>query len=213
MNEKTLATKPEGVRVRQSATTRSTLIRSARELFTKQGYHGTSTPEIAAHAGVTRGALYHHFPDKKSLFFTVFQSIELELVSKANLGTETDFSPREAWTIFKSNIISFLNDVASRPDVQQIILIDGPAVLGWRKWRELQADPGLGFITSTIEVSMARGYMKTFPATPLAHMLLASVSESALMIANSDEPKKTYEEVVETLNTVLSDLTEANDTN
>lgn len=135
---------PKARRAAQAEATRGALIDAARRLFVDKGYHHTGTEEVVAQANVgTRGALYHHFADKEALFEAVFVAVEESLVIEAakNLA-----DPAEgAFNQLRQGLIGFL-DASLTPEVQRILLIDGPAVLGWSRWRELESRYGLGGI-------------------------------------------------------------------
>src|SRR3712207_6768078 len=129
--------KKEKVRRTQAerrATTRRALLDAAREMFAERGYHGAAAEEIVRRAGVTRGAMYHHFEDKRELFRAVVEEIETEVdeaVLEAARGSMRESGdPLEAWMAgFYASL-----DVYSRPDVRRIQLVDSPAVLSWEEW-------------------------------------------------------------------------------
>jgi AcrR family transcriptional regulator len=164
--------------------TRDALVAAARELFVIQGYFATGTEEIVARAGVgTRGALYHHFADKRALFEAVFEAVEIDLLARAvPSDTATD-----TWGVLVAGLQGFLT-AALEPEVQRIILVDGPAVLGWNEWRELEAKYGVGVIQAALDVAMDEGTIARQPPRELAHLILAVLDEAALLIAHSDEP-------------------------
>jgi AcrR family transcriptional regulator len=161
------------------------LVAAARELFVTQGYFATGTEEIVARAGVgTRGALYHHFADKRALFEAVFEAVEIDLLARAvPTGRATD-----TWGVLVTGLQGFLT-AALEPEVQRIILVDGPAVLGWNEWRELEAKYGVGVIEAALDVAMEEGTIVRQPARELAHLILAVLDEAALLIAHSGEPE------------------------
>lgn len=165
--------------------TREALVVAARELFVTQGYFATGTEEIVARAGVgTRGALYHHFADKRALFEAVFEAVEIDLLARAvPTATATD-----TWDVLVAGLQGFLT-AALEPEVQRIILVDGPAVLGWNEWRELEAKYGIGAIEAALVVAMDEGTIARQPPRELAHLILAVLDEAALLIAHSDEPE------------------------
>jgi AcrR family transcriptional regulator len=178
------------------------LIAAARELFTSRGYHEVGVRDFTAQAGVTRGALYHHFPDKQALFLAVFDAVERDLMSE----TPNDSgSSRDLWTRFREGIQFYLSAVA-RPDVQRITLIDGPAVLGWPRWRQLEEGYGLGTITAALKAAMSGQLIKPRPIEPLAHLLFGSIMEAALLVAHSDNPKRRSAEVGRALDDLLAGL-------
>src|SRR5690348_3964065 len=140
---------PKARRAAQAEATRAALISAAKTLFVEKGYHHTGTEEVVAQADVgTRGALYHHFADKQALFEAVFIAVEESLVMEAakNLADPAD----GAFNQLRHGLIGFL-DASLTPQVQRILLIDGPAVLGWSRWRELESVYGLGAIRAMLE--------------------------------------------------------------
>jgi AcrR family transcriptional regulator len=147
-----------------------------------KGYFATGTEEIVQEAGLTRGALYHHFADKRALFVAVFEAVEEDLLANAGAVQAKDSFDR-----LRVGLLGFL-DASLTPEVQRVLLIDGPAVLGWQEWRELEARYGLGAIRSLLAAAVAEGSLAAQPVDPLAHILLASVDEAALFIANSSDP-------------------------
>src|ERR1700679_3961521 len=117
-------------RARQAETTRRALIASARALFAEHGYHAVSVRDVTAKAGVTRGAVGHHFAGKEDLFLAVFDAVESDLIG-AGASQADAASNLDAWARFRAGVQQYLEAV-TRPDVQRITLIDAPAVLGWR---------------------------------------------------------------------------------
>lgn len=192
--------KGKGVRAAQAEETRSALIAAARRLFAEKGFHNTGTHDIVALAGVTRGALQHHFPRKEELFKAVFEQVEQGLIDRANAQ---DFSePGAAWNQLRASFDSYL-EAASGAEVQRIVLIDGPAVLGWAEWRRLEAHYGLGVIERAVEDGVASGQIPDQPAKPLAHLILAVIEEAALLVANADDPVAARAQANVALHTVL----------
>jgi AcrR family transcriptional regulator len=167
--------------------TRDALVAAARELFVVQGYFATGTEEIVARAGVgTRGALYHHFADKRALFQAVFEAVEVDLLARA--VTTGPAANIDTWDLLIAGLQGFLN-AALEPEVQRIILVDGPAVLGWNEWRELEAKYGIGVIEAALVVAMDEGAIARQPPRELAHLILAVLDEAALLIAHADDPE------------------------
>ncbi len=186
----------------QAAQTRRALIFAARRLFASQGYLATSTEQIVAESGVgTRGALYHHFADKRDLFRAVFDQVQADLAKRQK-------QRRASATLdsLRLGLHGFLRASASDRDVQQILLLDGPSVLGWEQWRELEASYGLGAIRSQLEEAMANQTITPAPVEPLAHLLLAVVDESALYVANSDDPERATTDATAALDRLLDGL-------
>ena len=167
-------------REERAAATRERLLRAARELFAERGYAAVGTEELVRRADVTRGALYHHFRDKKHLFQAVHEQMEAELVEALGVKLAGIEDPEE---LLRVGIRSFL-DAVMDPAVMQITLTDAPAVLGWAKWREIDAKYGLGLIAAGLNLSMETGYIPRQPVEPLAHLLLGAMGEAAMLIAN-----------------------------
>jgi AcrR family transcriptional regulator len=163
--------------------TRAELITAGRTLFAKHGYDAVSAEQIVAEAGVTRGALYHHFDGKLGLFEAVFLEIEAELVTKFPLD---EFLSGDALGALRSGVGKFLA-LSLENEVQQIALIDAPAVLGWTRWQEIEAAHGLGLIQAGLDAAMAAGQIKQLPVEELANAVLGSLTESALAVARSDD--------------------------
>ena len=177
----------------RSEATRAKLIDAARALFAKRGYAGVGTEEIVQRAKVTRGALYHHFEDKRDLFRAVHETIEAEGIEKiaaalAEAGTDDPIAA------MKVAISAFL-DGTVEPGRARITLIEAPSVLGWAEWREIDARHGLGLATAALEAAMAVGRIERQPVEPLAHLFLAALGEAGIMVATSADPAATRAEV------------------
>jgi AcrR family transcriptional regulator len=192
-------------RAAQAEATRAALVAAARLLFVEKGYHHTGTEEVVAKAGVgTRGALYHHFADKQALFEAAFIAVEEDLVVEAakNLADPA----HGALNQLRQGLIGFL-DASLTPHVQRILLIDGPAVLGWVRWRELEGLYGLGAIRAMLERAVDEGDLAPdLPVDALAHVLLAAADETALMIANAPDQRAARDQGVQALNALLDGL-------
>src|SRR4029453_15033539 len=123
----------------QSEATRAALAAAARELFTERGYAGVATEEIVQRAGVTRGALYHHFRDKRALFRGVVEQLEEESVERI---ASSALEQQDPWQMQITALNAYL-DGCLDPAVQTIVLVDAPSVLGPEEWREIEAKYGL----------------------------------------------------------------------
>jgi len=190
-------------RARQKAITRSLLIRAARELFAHNGYHATGTHEIVNNARVTRGALQHHFPKKEDLFLAVFQDVRAEWIATATRDTHgTD----NLWVRLREHIRVFIR-AATRPDVHRIVMIDGPSVLGWKTWRDLQAADGLGVITVAVEDGMRSGMIRKQDPEALVNLIIALIEEGALLVAFSHKPSNAIAKIEVALDTLLQNMT------
>ncbi|WP_436772500.1 TetR/AcrR family transcriptional regulator [Yinghuangia sp. YIM S09857] len=194
-------------RAQHVADTRDALVTAARELFAERGYTGTGTEEIVARARVTRGALYHHFRDKKALFRAVMDSVAAE-AAEALVSHELRHAqerPDEPWDQLRHGFQSFL-DVCTTGDFQRIVLIDGPAVLGQDVWDTLVAEHGHGLLAEWLRKAMANGEIDELPVAPLARLLAALISEASLYTARADDPDIARREAGAVVDRVLAGL-------
>jgi len=188
----------------RSESTRGALIAAARSLFAERGYAGVGTEEIVRAAGVTRGALYHHFAGKRELFEAVYERVEAELAERIALGalSAKAESPLEA---MRAGAEMFLQ-ACTEPEAQQIALLDGPSVLGWDRWREIAAEHGLGLIEGTLQAAIEAGAIPDQPVRPLAHVLMGALDEAAMLVARAEDSERTRVEVGRTLDSLLAGL-------
>ena len=167
----------------QGEATRAKLVRVARRLFATKGYGATSIGDITRAARVTRGALYHHFPDKEALFLAVFEEVERDLAK--DLGAAVLAEKREERRL-KAGLNAFL-DACVDAEFQRVVLLDAPSVLGWERWHEIDAQYGLGLTRAALETAMAGGFIRRQDPEPLAHLMLGALNEAGLAIARSDD--------------------------
>lgn len=158
--------------------TRRALISAARRLFAEKGYAGTGTPEIVAAAGVTRGALYHHFADKEALFAAVVEEEHLLMAMAINAAGESDEEPGPIKALI-SGADAFL-DAMQDPGRRQILLIDAPAVLGRAATDDIDARHGLETLICGLRDAMEAGAMKKLPVEALARTFGAMFDRAAL---------------------------------
>jgi AcrR family transcriptional regulator len=171
--------------------TRAALLRAARSLFAERGYAATAAEEVVRRAGVTRGAMYHHFRDKKALFRAVHEQIEEEMVVAIGQRIAGLEDPLE---ILVAGVDTFL-DRCLDPEVAKITLDEAPSVLGWLEWREIDAKYALGLVTGVLRVAMDAGTLKRQPIEPLGHLLISACGEAGLLIAAADDPGAARDEV------------------
>ncbi len=193
---------PRRSQTERSQSTQSALITAARGLFADQGYAEVPADEIVRTAGVTRGALYHHFGDKQGLFRAVIEQLETEITDelKAVLAAEDD-----PWAAAFGTLSRFL-DLCLRPEVVRISLTDAISVLGWQEWRELETRYGLGLITEILESVAADGRLIAAPIPELAQLVLSACAEAALMVAHAEDPEAAKERSLAALIALLSGL-------
>jgi len=191
------------LKAEQAETTRATLIAAARALFAERGYAAVGTEEIVRAAGVTRGALYHHFAGKQELFQAVYESVEQQLVEQIAASALAGASdPLEA---LRAGAQAFL-DACEDPAVQRIALVDAPSVLGWEQWRDIGLRYGFGLVQGTVQAAIDAGLIEAQPAGPLSHLLLGAIDEGAMLIARADDDGKTREQVGASVERMLNAL-------
>jgi AcrR family transcriptional regulator len=187
----------------RSRATRDGLLSAARTLFAERGYAAVGTEEIVRAAGMTRGALYHQFRDKEQLFEAVFEQVEAETtqrIAEGALAAATD--PLAA---LRAGSHAFLA-VCAEPEIERIILLDAPAVLGWERWREIGFRHGLGLVVGVLQAGMDAGVIAQQPITPLAHLLLGALDEGALYAARSQDPETARAEVEQIIDRLIDGL-------
>jgi AcrR family transcriptional regulator len=182
--------------------TRAALVQAARELFSERGYAAVGTNEVVRRAGVTRGAMYHHFPDKRELFRAAYEETERELVEGLAAHVATIEDP---WEALVTGMRAFFN-IASDPKLMRMGLIDAPSVLGWEAWREVGNRYGLGVTSAALQRAMDAGVLRPGDVDRLAHLLLAALGEAAMMLANAEDPGAEREQVKGALMAMLEGL-------
>jgi AcrR family transcriptional regulator len=189
--------------VQRSAITRAALLEAARGLFGERGYAAVGTEEIVRHAGVTRGALYHQFKDKEQLFEAVFEEVEARTTQR--IANEALAGATDPVAALRAGARAFLA-VCAEPEIERIVLLDAPAVLGWERWRAIGLRHGLGLVAGTIQAGIDAGAIAPQPATPLAHVLIGALDESALYVARAEDPDAARAEVVGILDRMIDGL-------
>jgi AcrR family transcriptional regulator len=189
--------------VERSEATRAALVDAARALFGERGYSAVGTEEIVARAGVTRGALYHQFADKRDLFRAVFIAVEEEVISR--LGAEVVAKAATAAEALSATMGAWL-DVCEEPDIQRIVLLDAPGVLGWEEWREIGQRYALGEAMALLEAAMEAGDIARQPVRPLAHVVVGALDEAALYVARADDRATARAEMTGVLERLISGL-------
>ena len=192
-------------RVEKGKATRDALVTVARELFGERGYDGTSIGAVLGAAGVARGALYHHFATKEELFDAV---LDREIARVSAVATEAaaealrSSGPLDS---LRAGCATWLR-VALDPAVQRIVILDPPAVVGWKRWRELDEQHTLGGLKQTLQRIADDGRLPPESVDVLAHMILAAVAEAALLIARADDPRAALREGKAAVETLLGRL-------
>jgi AcrR family transcriptional regulator len=189
-------------RVEQGQATRAALIDVATELFATNGYEATAISAVLDAAGVSRGALYHHFESKEALFEAVLQSVEAEATLKVTRAARGATDPLDGLRRGCAAYLAMCRD----PVVRRISLIDAPAVVGWERWREIDEQHSFGLIKAAIAAIAADGRVKPELIDVMAHMVLAALLEVALLVARADEGRLAIRRGQEAVDELLSAL-------
>ena len=190
------------LRTEQVAQTRAALVDAARRLFGENGFAATSVDDVAQAARLTTGALYHHFPNKTALFESVFEGIHAELMEAsvhAAAGASDDLE------LLARGFEAFL-DAVLEPDVQRIIIIDAPAVLGLARFTELDERYAFAAITAALQSAAGSGTLRVDDPETLARLLLGALTRGGMLIANSLQPRETRDAVARSIRALLQGL-------
>jgi AcrR family transcriptional regulator len=202
---------PRRSQLDRSRSTKATLVATGRQLFTERGYAGAAAEDIVAAAGVTRGALYHHFGDKRGLFVAVLEELEGEITAEltsavaATIGPDTtDLRPGVAASL------SHYLDLCARPEILRIVLTDAPTVLGWQGWREMEARHGLGLVTGIVALAAGRGTVAAQDVPMLAQLLFSAIIEAGLFVAHAPDRETARGDALRSLQTLIDPLLDPN---
>jgi AcrR family transcriptional regulator len=188
----------------RSASTRGALVAAARALFAREGFAGVGTEAVVRAAGVTRGALYHQFADKTELFAAVVEAVEQDLTVRIDqaIAAAGVTDPLEIM-VFGTGVWL---EACREPEVQQIILLDAPAVLGWERWREIGERYGLGLVEGLLTAASDAGRIARQPVRPLAHVLIGAMDEAALYVARAEDGDVALAEMRDALRRLVEGL-------
>jgi AcrR family transcriptional regulator len=187
----------------QREATTAALTAAARELFTSPGYANVGTEEIVQRAGVSRGALYHYYSGgKEELFRAVLVQISAETARQV---ASDALAHEDPWQALVVGVDAFL-DACARPDIQRIVLVDGPSVLGWDVWRAIDSEHVLGLVEAALQRAIDAGQLASQPAKALAQVLLGALHEAAMVVADADDPIAARVEMGTTVRRLLDGL-------
>jgi AcrR family transcriptional regulator len=189
-------------RVEKGKATRERLVAAGRELFGERGYEGTSIESILEAADVRRGALYHHFESKQELFDAVLDRVVVEIAHEVRRAAGAQADPADA---LRAGCNAWLK-MALDPAIQRIALIDPPSVVGWTRWRAIDEEHTLGGLRRNLQLIDEQGRLAPGDVDLLAHMVLAAVTEAALMIARAEKPRAALKTGQATVDTLLDGL-------
>ncbi|WP_232078833.1 TetR/AcrR family transcriptional regulator [Mycobacterium florentinum] len=188
----------------RAADTRDALIAAARPLFASPGFAEVSLETIVHDAGVTRGALYHHFADKTELFAAVFEKVEGEMADRMGeaIAAAGETDPVEIMRLGSA----FWLDACADPEVQRIVLMDAPGVLGWERWSEIGQRYNIGLVRSLITAAIESGRIPPQPVEATALTMLGALREATLFIARADDQRQARKDAGAVINRLVDSL-------
>jgi len=196
-----MSTASEPVKSRRelySEATREALIDAATDLFVERGFSGTALADVAASAQVTRGAVYHHFTDKRALFEAVLERFELQAVARIREGASTGTDP---WDAAMRGLAAFLEQCCD-PVYGRLVWQEGPIALGWQRWRECEMQYGYGLTEEFVSALIQHGILTPTPLTTATRLVFALIGETGLALAEVSDVaakqtlRKEYEAVI-----------------
>ena len=186
---------------RRAATIES-ILNAGRRLFGERGFAATTMDDIAEQARVAKGAVYHHFATKEAVFEAVFDQVSRALVQEIDRAVRTE---KDVLAAMVAGTQHYFAACAKGP-TGQIILRDGPAVLGWERWREIDAEHFGGKFPRALAAAMDAGLIARQPVEPLARLLLGAVMEAAVACAGRFDVLKAGNEYTRAFKSLLEAL-------
>jgi AcrR family transcriptional regulator len=173
----------EGKRAAQGRATRGQLIEVATRLFAQHGYEGTSIEAVLSAAGVSRGALYHHFAGKEALFEAVVSAVSERVTAELTEVVRDCADPVDA---MRAAALAWIS-LAADPVIQRVVLVDAPSVLGWDRWRAMDDGRTLGALRALLQAVSDSGRLPSELVAPFSHMILAALDEIVLVVARAPD--------------------------
>jgi AcrR family transcriptional regulator len=197
------AEQPASLRAEQVAQTRAALVAAGRRLFGENGFRATSVEDLAREARVTTGALYHHFPTKTALFEAVFVQAHTDLMKASTKAAQ---GASDGIDELARGFEAFLDGVL-QPDMQRILIVDGPAVLGLARYTELDEQYAHVVIVHALTAAAQAGTITVEDPETATRLLLGALTRGAMLIANSPDPVETRHAVAKSMRALLSSFT------
>jgi AcrR family transcriptional regulator len=185
----------------RSAATRQALVSAGRRLWAERGYAEVGTPEIAAAAGV---AMYHQVADKADLFLAVAEAVEQDVLTRLVAAVDGSGAATPAAAL-RAAVEPWLS-ICVDPEVRQLLLLDAPSVLGWKKYRDIAQRYSLGVTEHLLVEAMDAGQLARQPSRALAHILIGALDEAAMVIATAEDRDQARAEVGEVLRRLFDGL-------
>lgn len=172
------------LRVRQGRNTAEKLLTIAFRAFAEKGYTATRTDQIILSAGVTKGALYHHFSSKKALFEAVYRAAEEDVAGRILSACKDVNDP---WEQLLTGCFTYL-DACRDPGLQRILRVDGPAVLGLARWAAIDREFGLDRLLPSLERMASAGIIEVPSVEAFARQLTGAMNESTFWVVQHVQP-------------------------
>jgi AcrR family transcriptional regulator len=190
------------LRAEQVAQTRAALVAAGRQLFGQRGFADTSVEEVARQARVTTGALYHHFPTKAAVFEAVFEQVHMDIMAASGAAAT---GARDEVEFLARAFESFL-DAILEPAAQRILITDAPAVLGLARFTELDERFAFTAIAERLRAAHDAGRLRVDDPGTMARLFLGALTRGSMLIAASDQPRATRDEVARAARALLQGL-------
>src|ERR1700728_2731046 len=182
--------------------TRAAIVKAAKRLFGERGFAGTTIDNVATAAHVAKGAVYHHFETKEALFEAVFDEVSRDIVTEVDQAARAE---KDALAAMAAGTQAYFTACATDA-TGQIILRDGPAVLGWERWREIDARHFGGGFSRALSRAMDDGLIARQSVEPLSRLLIGAVTEAAVACSAGGDVQKTGAEYTRAFQTLLNAL-------
>ena len=186
----------------RTATTRAVLIETATGLFAEHGYADVGTEQLVESCGLTRGALYHHFDGKQGLFEAVVESLQAKVAAEIERAANEAADP---WQGIKAGCVEFVR-CCLRDEFRQVLLVDAMSVLGFQRWREIDAQHGVASLQAGLTECMEEELIQAQPVEPLARLISGAVNEAALWLAENPRSQKRRNQVLAAIDRMLESL-------
>ncbi len=178
------------------------LVEIARTHFTDYGYADAALESIVHEANLTRGAVYHHFRSKKDLFRIVLEDVQREVAEKLEQEASTS---EDVWEQLYLGCRAFIMAAVEERN-RRIMLIDGPAILGWEVWREMDKNHSMRLLRGQLEIMQEQGHFRRVPLDAMTHFISGGLNETALWLANESQQPNALDETMKVLAVFLGGL-------
>ena len=192
----------QNLKIEQGKQTRDRLLQLAKAIFAEQGYASLTLDTLINQAGLTKGAFYHHFPSKQALFEAVYILCEEEVGRRI---MEASSANKDPWNQLLSGCDAYVEACAD-PGLQRILRLDGPSVLGWERWSEIDAEYGSGKLESFLQQLNEAGIIKVSSAKATAHLLSGAMNEATFWIAEAKDSKSAIHDSRQVLHKLLEGI-------